>query len=108
MDYDRTNIPESYNRGRNHGPAFVELWMTVVAGHVDQERVRDILDLGCGTGRFAQALAERFSANVIGIDPSLKMLPSTTLKTRNSSPGNANACFENMAAYVWERRHSSK
>src|SRR5947208_16615678 len=33
-----------------------------------------ILDLGCGTGRFSEALAVRFDAEVIGIDLSKKML----------------------------------
>jgi ubiquinone/menaquinone biosynthesis C-methylase UbiE len=74
MDYDKTNIPDKYNQGRDHGPAFLELWMNVVAGHVDPSQVHDILDLGCGTGRFSQALALRFNANLIGIDPSTKML----------------------------------
>lgn len=72
MDYDKTNIPETYNRGRDHGPAFLQQWMRVVAAHVGE--VHDVLDLGCGTGRFSQALAVHFDANVIGIDPSRKML----------------------------------
>jgi ubiquinone/menaquinone biosynthesis C-methylase UbiE len=33
-----------------------------------------ILDLGCGTGRFSDTLATWFSAMVIGVDPSRKML----------------------------------
>ena len=33
-----------------------------------------VLDLGCGTGRFSQALAVYFDAEVIGVDPSIKML----------------------------------
>jgi ubiquinone/menaquinone biosynthesis C-methylase UbiE len=33
-----------------------------------------VLDLGCGTGRFSEALAAQFDAHVIGLDPSLKML----------------------------------
>ena len=74
MDYDRTNIPETYDCARDHGPAFLKQWMTVVASHVDPKRVHEILDLGCGTGRFSQGLAARFDANVLGIDPSMKML----------------------------------
>ena len=74
MDYDQTKIPEMYARGRDHGPVFLEQWMKVVAGHVDPAGVHDILDLGCGTGRFSNALATRFNANLVGIDPSTKML----------------------------------
>jgi ubiquinone/menaquinone biosynthesis C-methylase UbiE len=33
-----------------------------------------VVDVGCGTGRYAYALAERVAARVIGIDPSAKML----------------------------------
>jgi ubiquinone/menaquinone biosynthesis C-methylase UbiE len=74
MDYDRTKIPEMYARGRDHGPVFLEQWMNIVAGHVDPAGIHDILDLGCGTGRFSNALATRFNANLVGIDPSTKML----------------------------------
>ena len=37
-------------------------------------RGRRILDLGCGTGRLAAALAERYGATVTGVDPSPEML----------------------------------
>ena len=74
MDYDKTDIPETYNQGRDHGPAVLQQWMNVVAAHVDEETVRNIVDLGCGTGRFSEALGRRFNAGVIGIDPSRKML----------------------------------
>jgi ubiquinone/menaquinone biosynthesis C-methylase UbiE len=74
MDYDSTDIASTYDRGRDHGPEFLDLWMDVVASHVKDQRIETILDLGCGTGRFSQALAARFDAKVIGIDPSEKML----------------------------------
>ena len=74
MDYDRTDIPKTYNRGRDLAPDVLKQWMDVVAGHLGEESVRCIVDLGCGTGRFSPSLAERFAARVIGIDPSMKML----------------------------------
>jgi len=74
LDYDLTTIPATYDRGHDHGPAVLEQWMAEVASHVDSARVHDIVDLACGTGRFAPSLAARFEATVIGIDPSLKML----------------------------------
>src|SRR5438093_4816369 len=70
MDYDATDIAVTYDRGRDHGPEFVNLWMNVVSSHVKDQRIKMILDLGCGTGRFSEALAVRFDAEVIGIDPS--------------------------------------
>ena len=74
MDYDATEIPRSYDKGRDHGPAVLDLWMNAIASHVEAASVRTILDLGCGTGRFSEALAAHFDAQVIAIDPSKKML----------------------------------
>lgn len=50
------------------------LWMNAVAFHLKLKPVQTVLDLGCGTGRFTQALAARLGATVIGIDPSRTML----------------------------------
>lgn len=74
MDYDDTEIAATYDRGRDHGPEVLSLWMDVVASHVEGQHIRTILDLGCGTGRFSESLATRFDAEVIGLDPSQKML----------------------------------
>lgn len=83
MDYDATDIPGAYDRGRNHGPEVLHLWMNVVSSHVEAKRINKILDLGCGTGRFSEALAVRFDAEVIGIDPSKKMLEQARRKRRD-------------------------
>jgi ubiquinone/menaquinone biosynthesis C-methylase UbiE len=80
MDYDATDIASAYDRGRDHGPEFLDLWMNVVASHVKDQRLETILDLGCGTGRFAEGLRARFDAEVIGIDPSKKMLEQARSK----------------------------
>lgn len=80
MDYDATDIASTYDLGRDHGPAFLELWMDVVASHVKDPDIKTILDLGCGTGRFTEALRARFDAEVIGIDPSEKMLAQARRK----------------------------
>jgi ubiquinone/menaquinone biosynthesis C-methylase UbiE len=74
MDYDRTDMASTYKRGRDLDPEVQQQWMDVVAAHVDSKNVRAVLDLGCGTGRFSDSLAERFNAEVFGIDPSQKML----------------------------------
>jgi ubiquinone/menaquinone biosynthesis C-methylase UbiE len=54
--------------------------MNVVSSHVKDQSIRTILDLGCGTGRFSEALAFHFGADVIGIDPSRKMLEQARSK----------------------------
>ena len=83
MDYDKTDIPVSYDRGRDHGPEVLRLWMNVVSSHVGGRRVESVLDLGCGTGRFSEALATHFDAEVVGIDPSRKMLEQARAKLRD-------------------------
>ena len=83
MDYDSTDIPVVYDRGRDHGPEMLQLWMNYVASCVGEQRLNTILDLGCGTGRFSESLAARFDAEVIGIDPSQKMLDQARKKLRD-------------------------
>ena len=83
MDYDSTDIPVVYDRGRDHGPEVLQLWINCVASYVGQQRLITILDLGCGTGRFSEALAAHFDAKVIGIDPSEKMLEQARKKLRD-------------------------
>ena len=73
-EYDKTDIPAGYDRARDHGPEVTALWMETIASHLEGLSVTRILDLGCGTGRFSEALAARFNAEVIGLDPSQKML----------------------------------
>jgi len=82
-DYDSTNLPEAYDRARDHGPENRALWMRTVAAALDGQAVSRILDLGCGTGRFSPALAEQFDAEVVGVDPSAKMLAIASTKSRD-------------------------
>jgi len=88
LDYDRTSIPDGYDRARDHGPQYLDLWMRTVAAVMPRERIRSILDLGCGTGRFSYSLAESFGATVIAIDPSSRMLAKACAKrgTRSVHP----------------------
>jgi ubiquinone/menaquinone biosynthesis C-methylase UbiE len=82
MDYDATEIPLAYDRGRTHGPEVLDLWMRTIERYLDDLPLGKILDLGCGTGRFSDALASWFSASVIGVDPSRKMLEQARGKLR--------------------------
>ena len=80
MDYDATDMPRVYDQGRCHRPEMLEAWMERVRG-VAPDRVRGVLDLGCGTGRFTSALADAFpEADVVGLDPSAKMLAAARAK----------------------------
>jgi ubiquinone/menaquinone biosynthesis C-methylase UbiE len=80
MDYDKTTMPESYDRGRTQLPGVRDMWMDRVAEALAGHAIALIVDLGCGTGRFTHALADRFGAHVVGIDPSFKMLAQANAK----------------------------
>ena len=80
MHYDSTDIPKGYDRGRDHGPEMLELWMDFVASCTGNQPLNTILDLGCGTGRFSESLAAHFDAEVVGVDPSKKMLEQARRK----------------------------
>jgi SAM-dependent methyltransferase len=73
VNYDCTTIPARYDAGRSLSPEVLARWMEVVGSHAGAA-VRTILDLGCGTGRFAVPLAAHFPAAVVGVDPSARML----------------------------------
>jgi len=83
MDYDSTDIPIGYDRGRDHGPENLQLWMDVVASCVGKQNLNTILDVGCGTGRFSEGFAAHFDAEFIGVDPSEKMLAQARRKLRD-------------------------
>jgi ubiquinone/menaquinone biosynthesis C-methylase UbiE len=96
MDYDATDIASTYDLGRDHGPEFLDLWMNVVSAHVKNQRIKTILDLGCGTGRFTEALAIRFDAQVLGIDPSKKMLAQARSKPSDDRIRYEHGCGESI------------
>jgi ubiquinone/menaquinone biosynthesis C-methylase UbiE len=72
-------IASVYDRGRSLRPEVLDVWLTTIEQHLDRP-IGTILDLGCGTGRFSEALARRVRARVIGVDPSPKMLQQAQLK----------------------------
>lgn len=52
----------------------MQLWLDAIAQHIHPADINTIVDVGCGTGRFSVALADKFHAQVIGVDPSHTML----------------------------------
>lgn len=94
MDYDSTNIPDGYDRSRDHGPEMLNLWMNRIASHLGSHQPRVILDLGCGTGRFTPALAMNLDAAVVGVDPSAKMLAHASRKIQTDRVQYVRGCGE--------------
>jgi SAM-dependent methyltransferase len=78
VDYDQTTMPSAYDAGRGYAPAVLDFWLRTIATPIAHKHISDILDLGCGTGRYTAALAAHFRARVVGVDPSKKMLSEAT------------------------------
>jgi ubiquinone/menaquinone biosynthesis C-methylase UbiE len=73
MDYDRSDLATIYDAARALTPARRQKWQTLLSAQFDRTAISLVVDLGCGTGRFSEMLAE-WDAWVIGLDPSAKML----------------------------------
>ena len=82
MNYDQTNIASAYNAGRGYSPATLALWLKVFTPWLPEGAT--VLDLGCGIGRYSEILAEHFGAQVVGVDPSEKMLAQAQKKATGS------------------------
>jgi ubiquinone/menaquinone biosynthesis C-methylase UbiE len=79
MDYDKSNIAATYDAARRYRPEVLGQWLDLVANHAPSP-LNVIVDLGCGTGRFTQPLSDRLNADVMGLDPSEKMLAAARSK----------------------------
>ena len=79
MDYDRSDIATTYDQARALTPARHQRWQRLLSAHVDQSAISLVVDLGCGTGRFSEMLAE-LGAWVMGFDPSEKMIEQARRK----------------------------
>ena len=80
MDYDKTEVAASYDRARALAPEAVRLWQDLLSVHIDSAAISLVIDLGSGTGRFSELLAAHFGVQVIGIDPSHKMVDQARRK----------------------------
>lgn len=71
---DFSRMATVYDAGRVLPAEAMETWRAAIERHVDPLAVTRVLDLGCGTGRFSAAIADWFTAEVIGIEPSGEMI----------------------------------
>jgi SAM-dependent methyltransferase len=69
LDFDR--LAADYDRLRPAGDAWEQLAERTTAG---MDGCRRLVDIGCGTGRFAVYARHRLGARVWGVDPSAEML----------------------------------
>jgi ubiquinone/menaquinone biosynthesis C-methylase UbiE len=80
MDYDKTEIATTYDKARSLAPETRRLWQDLLSVHIDRAEMSLVIDLGCGTGRSSELLAAYFGVQVIGIDPSLKVVDQARRK----------------------------
>ena len=73
MRWDETSLPEVYGAARELTPEALATWRTTLPALVPASpTIRNVVDLGCGTGRFSRLLAELNGGAIIAIDPSVR------------------------------------
>jgi len=80
MDYDLTNVAATYDAGRGYSPSTLAHWLNVIAPWIPKHEGAEYLDLGCGTGRYSEVLAEHFGGHIVALDPSERMLAEARKK----------------------------
>lgn len=75
LDWDRSGISRVYANARALPEDALHTWRMAIRECVPREffPIRTVADVGCGTGRFASALASVFDARIIGIEPAAAM-----------------------------------
>jgi ubiquinone/menaquinone biosynthesis C-methylase UbiE len=71
-DYSR--IASFYDEGRSLSGQNIDLWIGLISRFSRAQQGAQVLDLGCGTGRFALQMASRLRFRVTGADSSKEML----------------------------------
>jgi ubiquinone/menaquinone biosynthesis C-methylase UbiE len=80
-DYD--SISRYYDSVRGFGQEYYEGWLECIIRHGDLHGRRRMLDVGCGTGRYASLLSRRLGRAVIGLDLSAGMLERARDRVRD-------------------------
>ncbi len=72
--YDGSGIHQIYDTARELSADSRAMWASVLSEHIGRRPMTRIVDVGCGTGRFARLLLELFPATICGVEPSADML----------------------------------
>jgi ubiquinone/menaquinone biosynthesis C-methylase UbiE len=72
--YSQIETANRYNCARSLPSQTKTLWLDALKSSIPEQKIRKILDLGCGTGRFTAVLGKAFECSVVGVEPSSAML----------------------------------
>jgi SAM-dependent methyltransferase len=82
---DYSKIASFYDEGRSLSEQNIYMWLSIVARLSGGQKGTRLLDLGCGTGRFAIPMAEKLGYCVTGTDASPEMLEKAREKDSKHS-----------------------
>jgi SAM-dependent methyltransferase len=82
---DYSKIAVSYDKGRHLPDDIYEIWLRLIARYSGMPEGSRVLDLGCGTGRFAIPMAQRLHYQVTGADSSREMIAKAKEKDISTS-----------------------
>ncbi|MFC2069993.1 class I SAM-dependent methyltransferase [Chloroflexota bacterium] len=71
---DYREIAKFYDKGRSLSEQNMDLWLELISRYSRAGEGSRVLDLGCGTGRFALPMANKLSYSVTGADSFTEML----------------------------------
>ena len=72
--YSHIETANRYDVARKLPPQTQTQWLETLKDSLPQHAITQVLDLGCGTGRFTTGLSKTFECPVIGVEPSNAML----------------------------------
>jgi SAM-dependent methyltransferase len=84
MKADYSKIARFYDRGRPLSDQNMQMWLRLVRERSEAIQGANVLDLGCGTGRFALPMARSLGYKVTGVDASPEMLAKARSKDPDS------------------------
>ena len=80
MKADYSKIASTYDQAHPASEMAVDRVLTFLQANVAKKKDIKLLDLGCGTGRFAIPIAQKLNYHVVGADNSIDMLNKAKIK----------------------------
>lgn len=96
MRVDYKKIAQTYDKGRSYSENKLAFWLDILKKYGNLHSHSMVLDVGCGTGRYAIPLSERCSCSVVGIDVSKEMLEEGKKKFESNRVKWVRADAENL------------